>query len=600
MEQPVCEAIALVRVRFEEARSGNSGAGFRLSGIRSSCPANVHVNASRQHVYSTAIGMQLALPLQHQPCPMHVRSLLFLGLLCTTLTVIAGSNETNVPSKLTAAKVFLQGAQVTRTASTSLPPGNSTIIFTGLAQFLDPQSIQITGKGGYTILSVNHLSESPRKRELQELSDRLKKLDKELAYELAMQDVWANEEELLNKNSSIGGQQSGITAAQLMAVNDYVRERLRAVKAGWLAQQEKITGLNEEKGKLQRQLNELQAMAPRPTSEVVVEITSPTATSATFSLNYFVAQATWAPAYDLRATAVGKPMELLMKAAVTNNTGEDWSRVDLSLSSGNPTQGGVMPTLWPWTLLTYRPRPYDAGARPSAPPVMNKQAEGALMETTNMADAIRGPVVEMHEQATTVEYAIATPFSVPSDGLPHTIAVQEHNLSASYQHYATPKLEKDAFLYARTTGWEDLGLLSGEANVFFEGTYVGKSFLDLGTPKDTLEISLGRDKGVVVERVKRKNANDKALLGSTRTATVAWDLTVRNTKGTTVDLELRDQYPLSPQSEIEVKLASDGGASVDKDKGLLTWKLKLAPKESKKAGFVYTVKYPKDLPVALE
>ncbi|MBP9080973.1 MAG: DUF4139 domain-containing protein, partial [Flavobacteriales bacterium] len=392
--------------------------------------------------------------------------------------------------------------------------------------------------------------------------------------ELAMQDVWANEEELLNKNSSIGGQQSGITAAQLMAVNDYVRERLRAVKAGWLAQQEKITGLNEEKGKLQRQLNELQAMAPRPTSEVVVEITSPTATSATFSLNYFVAQATWAPAYDLRATAVGKPMELLMKAAVTNNTGEDWSRVDLSLSSGNPTQGGVMPTLWPWTLLTYRPRPYDAGARPSAPPVMNKQAEGALMETTNMADAIRGPVVEMHEQATTVEYAIATPFSVPSDGLPHTIAVQEHNLSASYQHYATPKLEKDAFLYARTTGWEDLGLLSGEANVFFEGTYVGKSFLDLGTPKDTLEISLGRDKGVVVERVKRKNANDKALLGSTRTATVAWDLTVRNTKGTTVDLELRDQYPLSPQSEIEVKLASDGGASVDKDKGLLTWKLK--------------------------
>ncbi|MBP9081406.1 MAG: DUF4140 domain-containing protein, partial [Flavobacteriales bacterium] len=155
---------------------------------------------------------------------MHVRSLLFLGLLCTTLTVIAGSNETNVPSKLTAAKVFLQGAQVTRTASTSLPPGNSTIIFTGLAQFLDPQSIQITGKGGYTILSVNHLSESPRKRELQELSDRLKKLDKELAYELAMQDVWANEEELLNKNSSIGGQQSGITAAQLMAVNDYVRE----------------------------------------------------------------------------------------------------------------------------------------------------------------------------------------------------------------------------------------------------------------------------------------------------------------------------------------------------------------------------------------
>ncbi len=604
MEQPVCEAIALVRVRFEEARSGNSGAGFRLSGIRSSCPANVHVNASRQHVYSTAIGMQLALPLQHQPCPMHVRSLLFLGLLCTTLTVIAGSNETNVPSKLTAAKVFLQGAQVTRTASTSLPPGNSTIIFTGLAQFLDPQSIQVTGKGGYTILSVNHrvnhLSESPKKGELEELIGRLKKLDRELALEQALQEVWANEEQLLQKNSSIGGQQSGINAAQLMAVNDYVRERLRAVKTGWLTQQEKIAALNEEKGKLQRQVNELQAMAPRPTSEVVVEITSPAATNATFSLDYYVAQATWKPAYDLRATAVGKPMELLMKAAVTNNTGEDWNKVDLSLSSGNPTLGGVMPTLFPWTLFTYRPRPYDATTRPGASPSMDKHADGALSETMILADALRGPDVAVHEQATTVEYAIATPFNVPSDGLPHTIAVQEHNLNASYQHYATPKLEKDAFLYARTTLWEDLNLLSGEANVFFEGTYVGKSFLDLGTPKDTLEISLGRDKGVVVERVKRKTVNDKALLGSSRTATVAWDITVRNTKSTAVQLELRDQYPLSPQSEIEVKLTQDGGAVVDKDKGLLTWKMELAPKESRKLGFTYTVKYPKDLPVVLE
>jgi uncharacterized protein (TIGR02231 family) len=203
-------------------------------------------------------------------------------------------------------------------------------------------------------------------------------------------------------------------------------------------------------------------------------------------------------------------------------------------------------------------------------------------------------------RTTTVEFVIETPFTVPSDGVPHMVGVKNHSIPATFKHYATPKLDKDAFLYARTTGWEDLNLLPGEANVFFEGTFVGQSFLQLDLPKDTLDISLGRDKGVVVERVKRKTMDQKAVVGGKRTVTVGWDLTVRNTKGTTVDLEVRDQFPLSPQSEIEVKLEDTGEAVVDDQKGFLTWNFTLAPKATKKLGFSYTVKHPKDMPVALE
>lgn len=532
---------------------------------------------------------------------MQLRHLLIPALFAT-LGATAADNGKNVPSTLSSAKVFLQGAQLTRTASASIAAGANTIVFTGLSQNLDPQSLQVTGKGGYTILSVNHrinyLSESPKKKELDELEARMKKMDRDIANENAMLAVWNNEEQLLIKNSSVGGQQNGVTLSQLTAVNDYIRERLRAVKAGQLAQQQKLADLQEDKVKLQQQISQLQALGQRPTSEVVVEISSPAAVGASFTLTYFVNQAAWRPAYDLRASGTGKPIDLLMKAAVTNNTGEDWDRVDLTLSSGNPTLGGVMPALQPWTLFTWRPEPVyrNAGA---AAPSMAKNSE-ALSETAGMADALRGPAVNVSEQATTVEYAIATPFSVPSDGQPHTVAVQEHTLPATYTWIATPKLDKDAFLYARTTGWEDLDLLSGEANVFFEGTYVGKSQLDLSVPKDTLEFSLGRDKGVVVERVKRKSTNQKAIIGGSRTASIGWDITVRNTKGSAVNLELRDQYPLSPQSEIEVKLTEDGGAAVDKNTGMLTWKLNLVPKETKKLGFAYTVKYPKDLPVVLE
>jgi uncharacterized protein (TIGR02231 family) len=204
------------------------------------------------------------------------------------------------------------------------------------------------------------------------------------------------------------------------------------------------------------------------------------------------------------------------------------------------------------------------------------------------------------QRATTMEFSIDAPFSIPADGVAHSVSVNNHTIAATYKHYCTPKLDRDAFLYARTTGWEDLNLLPGEANVFFEGTYVGKSYLDLDQPHDTLDISLGRDKGVTVERVKRKTTNEKAVIGSKRTVSVGWDITVRNTKSVSVELELRDQYPLSPKSEIEVKLEDKGGADVNDQTGMLTWKLTVAPKETKKLGFAYSVKFPKDMPVVVE
>ena len=112
---------------------------------------------------------------------------------------------------------------------------------------------------------------------------------------------------------------------------------------------------------------------------------------------------------------------------------------------------------------------------------------------------------------------------------------------------------------------------------------MGQSFLQLDLPKDTLDICLGRDKGVMVERVKRKTTNEKAVVGGKRTVTIGWDLTVRNTKGTAVDLEVRDQYPLSPQSEIEVKLEDNGGAVVDDQKGLLTWNFTLGRRRPRRS-----------------
>ncbi len=529
-------------------------------------------------------------------------------LLLIFLTTGAFATEKPVASKLTEAKVFLRGAQVSRSASATVPTGTSTLVFTGLAQSIDPQSIQVTGKGGYSILSVNHrinyLTESPNKKEIEDLQSRIKKLEHDYFSEENTKAVWDNEEQLLMKNWAVGGQQNGVSGTQLQGVNDYVRTRLTAVKTGQLNQKEKMATINEELTKLRQQLQQMQNQAPRPTGEIVVEISSTVEVNATFTLTYFDGSAGWIPAYDLRAQSVDKPIELVMKARITNNTGEDWNKVKLSLSSGNPTQGGNMPVLRPWILeqpmilqmmqIQAKPSTRNRNAPAMAP---SAGADAAYREDMDARTEVGNTVVY---NTTTVEFSIDVPFSVPADGQAHSVGVRSHEVPALYKHYCTPKLDKDAFLYARTTGWEDLNLLPGEANVFFEGTYVGRSFLDLSRPQDTLNISLGRDKGVVVERVKRKGFSEKPIIGGKRQVTIGWDLNVRNTKGAAVDLEVKDQYPVSSRSEVEVKLEDGGGAVVDKDRGSLTWNFRLDPKGSKKLGFTYSVKHPKDEPVVLE
>lgn len=521
--------------------------------------------------------------------------------------------EQPVTSKVSAAKVFLSGAQITRSASATVKAGNSTLVFTGLSEQLDPMSIQVNAKGGFNILSVNHrvnyLTESPKKKEIEDLQTKIKQLEHDWAVENGVQQVWVNEEQLLLKNSGVGGQQNGLTAAQLQAVNDYVRERMKAMKLGWLAQEEKKRAIGEEADKLRAQLAQYQGEAPRPTSEIVVEVENTTEVPATFTVSYFVRDAGWTPAYDLRAKSTSAPIELLMKAQVINSTGEDWTKVDLALSSGNPTLGGNMLALHPWVLQQphvlesiSRGRKYKASAddmRAQAPVAYGWSSADSMKDREDM-EALSEVANTVVYNTTTIEFAIDAPFSVPADGLAHTVSVKTHSVPATFKHYVTPKLDKDAFLYARTTGWEDLNLLPGNANVFFEGTYVGQSYLNVQATTDTLDVSLGRDKGVVVERVRRKSTNDKAVIGGKRTNTVGFDINVRNTKATAIDIEVRDQHPLSPQSEIEVKLIESSDAVVNEQTGQLTWNISVEPKATKKLGFAYTVKHPKDMPVVLE
>lgn len=233
----------------------------------------------------------------------------------------------------------------------------------------------------------------------------------------------------------------------------------------------------------------------------------------------------------------------------------------------------------------------------------NKNVSEALQGRVSGVDVdksikIRGtsslsiPTAQVENQ-TTVDFEINTPYTVKSDNKNYTVDMEVYDLPAFYQYYCVPKVDKDAFLIANIIDWEKYNLLEGEANVFFEETYVGKTLLDVRYASDTLEISLGRDKKVSVNREKIKDFTDKQFIGNKKEETRAWKTTVKNNKNQTINMIILDQAPVSTIEEIEVNVQNISGAKQNSETGEIIWEFELKPNDKKDFELKYSVKYPK-------
>ncbi len=198
------------------------------------------------------------------------------------------------------------------------------------------------------------------------------------------------------------------------------------------------------------------------------------------------------------------------------------------------------------------------------------------------------------------EFEIRQPYTIPSDGKSVAAEIGRYRLPAAYTYQSTPKIDKDAFLMAEATDWAKLNLLEGEANIYFENTFVGKSILSPREAGDTLRFSMGRDRGIRIERTKESDYSARRAIGSNQTQTVGWKLTVRNTRTEPVVLMLTDQLPVSRNSSITVTEEELSGGTLDKESGTVIWRLELKPGEQRELKLRYAVKYPKGRSLAIE
>jgi hypothetical protein len=620
-------------------------------------------------------------------------------LLIASLTFAAAQEvEQIVSSKINGVAVFLQGAQITRHALVPLKAGVSVLTLTGIAPAIQQQSIQVDGPSAVKILSVsfriNYMEEHKKPERIKVLEAERKRLTSLIAQEKSTQEVYLEEENILKTNKSIGGTEKGVEVAELKAAMDYFRQRLLDIRQQLMQAERTIRSYQEELAKVDAQLTELRAIKGQPSGEIVVKVSTKAATNAELDVNYLVNEARWFPSYDIRAKNVKAPVGVTYKANVSQQSGEDWENVSLTISSANPSEQGVRPIIKPW-IVGYNnalSRRTISGSMLAA--AANNEAHGKVLddagvpipgvnivvkgttvgtvtdvngnysipltsdaevlmfsfvgystaerllgreseinvqlnpETTTLSEVvvtgygnsgdsspvagirIRGAasVQKMKRELTAtevirqtnVEFKLDEPFSIKSDGEVRATDMVEYELPAIYEYYCVPKLDEDAFLTAKILDWDQYNFLEGEASLFFEGKYIGKSILDTRNTSDTLVVSLGRDSNVLVKREKKKEYSSRQFVGSNQKVALAYEISIRNKKGLPISIVVQDQIPISNDKDITVDKVEDSHGDYNHLLGTLTWKKEIASGKTEIINLKYAVRYPKGNQVLLE
>ncbi len=511
--------------------------------------------------------------------------------------------QTALESKITDVTVFKQNAEVTRKVNTKLLPGKQEIILTGISTYINPASlqVQIAGAPNVTLLSAkyerNYLLPVKNNPEIEKLKARLDKLAEETAWIKEQKSIYKGMEEVMNLSKSLNTSESGFNPNQVSEMATIYKTRLFEIRKAVFDLKKEDKKIVEERNNINAQLNEINALFNKPSGNIVLQVSSVSPATANFKCSYIVSNAGWSPVYDLRSEGIEKDVVLNYKANIYQNTGQKWNDVNMTVSTGNPAINNDRPILNPlyanYYVANYNAdKKYKAGYNEKA--VMNMMyAETNEEIVEDFKDAFQYNAQSTENQMS-VMFKITHKQTVATDGKMNMIPLESYNLPTEYIYHAVPKLDKGAFLLAKVSDWGKYNLVSGDANIFFDGGYVGKSFINGNVTSDTLLISMGRDESINIQRKQKTEFCEVKFLGSNKKETLAYEISVKNKKSIPIEIEILDQIPVSQTKDIVIELLEKGTAVYTKDYGKLLWRFELGSGQSKKLDFSYSAKFPKD------
>jgi uncharacterized protein (TIGR02231 family) len=553
---------------------------------------------------------------------------IFVATMLSGFIAIAQQDTAKANATMNEATVYFgYGAELTHKAKVSINKNTKYIVIDKLSTQIDLNSLQISCPENVSLLSQQFsvfyptVVAKPKVENIatQKLRDSIKRAKKEIAVienKIAIeQATLAKTDKLIENTIATSGNKTNLTAEVLKLVefnNAKIEKNKTAIfnfEQAIEIIQEKVDDLNAKLLLAVDSLPKTNETVEKPFGRIIMQVVCRNEQMAELSMSYYTNNAGWQPIYDIRVNSKTNAIKLVYKASVIQNTGIDWAKTKLTLSTGTPNFTTTAPLLNPWYLQYYVPQLYNKleevvvmgyGTRNRIQSFddkdFKKELEGKVagVQIQDVQPSTLNEFTTLKQGLLNTSFEIDLPYDIVSNGQAHSINIKEVEIKSNLKNYAVPKLDVDAYLLAEINDWQNLDLIPGNANIIMDDTYIGKSFIDPNSTADTLNLSLGKDKRVGVKRTLVKDASISKTKDANTKQTFTYELVVKNNKTTDINLILKDQYPLSNVKEMEVELLDDGGASINNELGVLTWKLNLKPGESKKLRFSYTVKYPKD------
>ncbi len=538
-----------------------------------------------------------------------MRTIVLISTIVFTYSILQAQDYTDLNSRITDVTVFPDRAQIKMEADINIPQGKSLLRIPGLSPYTDPSSIRVKGEGDFMILSVNcrqnYLENTGENEYQKQLRERIEELKLKIEDEKTDMEILKEKEAFLTANRVIGGKNENLSAQELAGITEVYSSSIESIRKKNLSKSRLIRKYEEEKSKLENQLNGTLRSSRLPEYEVIISTSADKQSGAKLSLDYTAGNAGWYPSYDIRVDDIRDDVQIFYKANVWQNTGIDWLNTTLSFSDASPSESGTVPGLYPYYLNFYVPVKLESykSRRSAAQPKMMEVMEVAVSDDYEYSEEepeAPVPPVSVITHSKGFSFRLEIPQNVYSDGKNVITELQRLSVKANYKYITVPKLREAAFLTADIPDWESLNLLNGEANIYFGNSFTGTSSINTGQISDTLNISLGTDNGISVDRESLKEYTSTRLIGANRIDTRSYRIRIRNNKTMPVSIVIYDQIPVSQNKDIEVDATELSGGSLKSFTGEVKWQTEIPAGEEKEYILTYTVKYPKNEKVILE
>lgn len=517
---------------------------------------------------------------------------------CLLASTLYAQTEYSLKIKppINALTVFLNGAEINQTETLSLKKGKNKIEICGLSSSIMQNSIQVAIKDAQlistkTVEQMLDADELPQR--IGAIVTAKNKVEKDIQLITDEIDAYKAQKSLLSENRSVASQ-TGLLLIELKEAMEFHLQNTLKINNKISILETELGIKKEMADSLNDQLKKQHYAESQNRIKIIVEALSDKDCVTVLNFCYLVNNAGWAPSYDIIASDITQPIELIYRAKLYNNTGVDWENVNLTLSTADPTLDANKPSLEPWYLdySTYQMNKSRAGYLNSAEIAESNIFSGTFNKGADYE------VVAIDKLG--IEFPIEKTYDIIADAKPYLVDIKQHLINASYSYLAVPKEDKDAFLMASVTDWAELKLIDGPANIYFGDTYVGRSSINTRSVEDSLPISLGRDKEVIVTRTLKKDFGTKKIIGTNRKDEFIYEIIVKNNRNAQIEIEVADQLPISKQSDIIVEINTITDADHNTETGKLSWKTQIQPGGTKVYQLSYSVKYPKNKTVNIK